>query len=191
MTPQNFLEKSAWAVIPAIVLTVCYWFANLMTADMAAVSYDLEKHSVNGLTSVYLNLTNNEDGIAIDDIQVDNLPQGKLHSSISKGAKDINIKSWKGELLAGENIELLLITDKNLATDQNYINNIFKGRYKVRDKDSGKFIWKDVSISEKGMLSFNKSTAFIFWYLIPLIIIIGLGFIVLYYINRNNSGVNA
>jgi hypothetical protein len=187
MTVKSFLVKFGWGVIPAIILVFCYWFAGWMTQDMAELSYNVEKQTVNGLTSTYIEIINNQDDIAIDELDLNNLPKNNLYASISEGPKDFKVKSWKGIIESGNTFKLLMVTDSDMATDASYINSIFNGRYQVRSDDNGTLIWKDVLVSERGIIAFNKGTAFVFWYFLPLILTILLVVAILIYVNRNES----
>jgi hypothetical protein len=191
MTIKSFLVKVSWSFIPALVLAFCYWFAGWMTQDMAELSYNVEKQTVNGLTSTYIEIINNQDDIAIDELELTNLPKNNLYSSISEGAKDFKVKKWMGTVESGNTFKLLMVTDNDMATDNSYINSIFNGRYQVRSDDNGKLIWKDVLVSERGIIAFNKGTAFVFWYFLPLILTISSVVGILLYLNRNQSGEQA
>ncbi|EIE1275260.1 hypothetical protein C4G66_RS23995 [Vibrio parahaemolyticus] len=187
MDLKDYLGKFAWGFIPGIVLVISYWFAGFMTADMASLSYSIEKRSVNGLSSFYMQIYNNEDDIAIDEVVINNLPSNHLLSAISEGAANTKFKQWSGTIKSGGAVELLIISDKPLPSDKSAISDILKARYQVRDSESGRLIWKDIEISEQGMISWNKGTAYIVWYAAPIVLILLLGVVIFKFFLTNGS----
>ncbi|MFQ1941686.1 hypothetical protein ACK354_09035 [Aeromonas veronii] len=177
MNLRAFLDKFVWGFIPSIVLVISYWFAGFMTDDMASLSYSIEKRSVNGLNSFYMQIYNNEDDIAIDEVVISNLPSNILLSSISEGSANTKLHKWSGTIKSGKVVELLIISDKPLPSDKSVISDILKARYQVRDSESGQLTWKKIDISEQGRISWDKSTAYIFWYAAPIILILLFGII--------------
>lgn len=187
MDLKGYLVKFVGAFIPGIVLVISYWFAGSMTDDMASLSYSIEKRSVNGLNSFYMQIYNNEDDIAIDEVVISNLPSNYFMSAISEGPVNTKFKQWSGTIKSGGVVELLIISDKPLPSDKSAISNILKARYQVRDPISGKLVWKDLEISEQGIISWNKGTAYIIWYAAPIIFIFLIGVVLFKFIITNGN----
>lgn len=184
---KDFLAKCAWGFVPAIIIGISYWFAGFMTADMASLSYSVDKRTVNGLSSFYMQVHNNEDDIAIDEVTISSIPNNSILSAISEGPANTKVTSWSGTINSGGSVELLVITDKPLPTDKKAIEDILEARYQIRDSESGKLIWKKIEISEQGIITWNKGVAYVFWWAVPLLSLFLLALVVFKFMPSPNS----
>ncbi|ENK2095461.1 hypothetical protein AB3A53_004385 [Vibrio vulnificus] len=184
---NGFLEKAVWAFIPGLVFLFCPWFAGVMTTGITEVSYDVNKTSINGLTSIHLKLTNIDNTSAVDILELYVPNKDRLFSALSLKKSDTKVDNWKGSLGIGESIDLLLVLSSDINVDQKYVNSIFKGKYQVRDENTGKQKWVDIKLAEKGMIAINKSTLFAIWYVVPIIVSIILIAFAIRLMNRNDS----
>ncbi|MBA6251800.1 hypothetical protein [Colwellia sp. MB3u-55] len=187
MQLNDFLGKAAWAFIPGLLFIICPWFAALMTAGITEVSYDVNKQSINGLTSVFINLTNTDNTAAVDTLELKVPQKNRLYSSLSKEKSNVKIDDWKGELAINESLELLIIMDADVSVDHKFVNALFKGKYQDRDELTGKQKWVDVKLAEKGMIALNKSSLFFVWYLVPLLLSLLIAIIIIKVMNRGDG----
>lgn len=191
MTINGFLGKAAWAFIPGMFFIICPWFAGYMTTGITEVSYEVSKKSLNGLTSVFINLTNIDNASAVDKLELSVPAKNVLYSSLSEEKNNIKISNWNGSLSINKSIELLMVMDTDMNVDHNFVSSIFKGMYQKRDDVTGNQKWVNVKLSEKGMIALNKSTLSIIWYFIPLLISLLIAIIVIKVMNKNTAEVQA
>lgn len=176
MNLRSTLKNCAWAVIPALLLMFAQWFANTMTQKDVALNYKISTRVVSGLHTAYIELSNHSE-VAIDKVIISSNPPDVIQSSYDPLTNGKGSNTWEGEILAGQQLKILYILNKEMPTSTSALNSLLTAEYRKRNKENGRLEWSKVNLSEDGVI-LPGTIVYLLWYFSPifasLLIIIGI-----------------